>query len=77
LVKAGGILSGHDYLQGTVEEGYPANFGVKAAVDEFVAEQGLRLETTTEDGSPTWWVFKPNDAAPIVQDAPVAAGAAL
>lgn len=60
LVKPGGILSGHDYLFGTVEQGYPANFGVKPAVDEFVSRENLVLTTTTHDGSPTWWVFKAN-----------------
>ncbi len=57
LVKAGGMFAGHDYLNATVADGYPADFGVKQAVDEFVAREKLDLHVTDEP-FPTWWVFK-------------------
>jgi predicted O-methyltransferase YrrM len=59
LVKSGGILAGHDYLNGTCAEGWPADFGVKQAVDEFAAREGLTIHTTTHESFPTWWVNKP------------------
>lgn len=59
LVKPGGILSGHDYLDATVADGYPADFGVKTAVTEFAVREHLAIFTTTDDVFPTWWVFKP------------------
>lgn len=58
LVKDGGWFGGHDYLNGTMAEGFPADFGVKQAVDEFAAAHGLEVSTTTDDPFPTWWVFK-------------------
>jgi len=57
LVKPGGMFAGHDYLNATVADGYPADFGVKQAVDEFVAREKLVLSVTDEP-FPTWWVFK-------------------
>ncbi len=53
-VRRGGILAGHDYLNG---EGAAGVFGVKSAVDEFVAERRLRLYVTQEDYWPTWYVL--------------------
>lgn len=58
-VRTGGLLAGHDYLNGLMSEGYPADFGVKTAVDEFVAREGLRLTTTTAEQAASWWVTKP------------------
>ena len=57
LVKPGGMFAGHDYLNATVADGYPADFGVKQAVDEFVQREHLALSVTDEP-FPTWWVFK-------------------
>ena len=57
LVAPGGMFAGHDYLNATVADGYPADFGVKQAVDEFVKREGLELHVTDEP-FPTWWVFK-------------------
>ena len=53
-VRKGGILAGHDYLEGEREAGY---FGVKRAVDEFVARRGLRLVISAEGDWPSWFVF--------------------
>lgn len=53
-VRKGGILAGHDYLEGEREAGY---FGVKRAVDEFVARRGLRLVVSAEGDWPSWFVF--------------------
>ncbi len=46
LVKPGGILAGHDYLDGPVEG---AVFGVKTAVDELAAREGLHVGVTIRD----------------------------
>lgn len=57
-VKRGGILAGHDYIP---DGDYPfGTFGVKGAVDEFVASRNLRLFITDET-VPTvysWFVFR-------------------
>lgn len=49
-VKPGGLLCGHDYAH---EEG--KGWGVKKAVDEFVQDKGLDLETGDDH---TWFVWK-------------------
>ncbi|MDQ3643979.1 MAG: class I SAM-dependent methyltransferase [Actinomycetota bacterium] len=48
-VRPGGILAGHDYLDGNFAEG---RFGVKSAVDEFCATHRLRVSATFAD--PPW-----------------------
>ena len=48
------ILAGHDYLDGENAAGV---FGVKSAVDEFVAQHGLRLEVTQETDWPSWYAW--------------------
>jgi hypothetical protein len=48
-VKAGGILSGHDYCD---------TWGVKKAVDEFCEENKLTLEVTTKDEVYKTWFIK-------------------
>jgi hypothetical protein len=53
-LKKGGIFAGHDYLDGNLPEG---NFGVKRAVDEFVAKSGQFLFVST-DKYPTWYLVK-------------------
>jgi len=55
-LKSGGLLCGHDYLDGFVDG---CQFGVKKAVDEFVAERGLELIVSLEQDFPSWFIFKP------------------
>lgn len=55
-VKKGGILAGHDYMDGMLGEG---NYGVKSAVDEFVKETGYKLLVTADHYAPSWFVFIP------------------
>lgn len=59
LVRPGGVFAGHDYLNGTRAQGYPAEFGVKSAVDQFFGRRNLTVNVTTEDAFPSWWVVKP------------------
>lgn len=53
-VRPGGLLAGHDYLDGQRESG---PYGVKTAVDEFVARTGRRLVVSAEKDWPSWFVF--------------------
>lgn len=55
-VRAGGIISGHDYL----EAGFPKDpeQGVNEAVDEFFAARGLKVNFTNERKWLSWWVVK-------------------
>ena len=59
LVKAGGLLAGHDYLDGLMKHGYPANFAVKSVVNAFAQAAGLPVAITTHESSPSWWISKP------------------
>ena len=52
-VKPGGIISGHDYLDGNLPEG---NFGVKRAVDEFFASCGATVGATSMDSPWRSWI---------------------
>lgn len=52
LVKGGGLLAGHDYNHPANQRG---NFGVKRAVDEFAATEGVEVKLM---GS-CWWMAKP------------------
>jgi hypothetical protein len=52
-VREGGIVAGHDYLEGTCG---PTRFGVQTAVDAFVREHRLDLQITNE--WPTWFARK-------------------
>ena len=62
-VRAGGIVSGHDYY--TVKNG-PVKSGVMRAVDEYVASHGIDLQTTPWDRrnpdrdsrQPCWWFWR-------------------
>lgn len=49
LLRPGGILAGHDYIEGE---------GVVPAVDEFIKATGLTLNLT-DDHMKSWWVVKP------------------
>ncbi|MDA0682947.1 MAG: class I SAM-dependent methyltransferase [Bacteroidetes bacterium] len=55
-VKKGGLLAGHDYLDGVPGTG---KYGVKTAVDEFVRREGLDLLVTEEKLYRSWLIFKP------------------
>jgi SAM-dependent methyltransferase len=54
-LKDGGILAGHDYVNGLLPEG---EFGVKQAVDEFVKEYNKTLYLTNEDNWKSWYFRK-------------------
>ncbi len=49
-LRPGGVLAGHDYVDGVFAEGV---FGVKSAVDEFAAELGRGVRATYAD--PPWY----------------------
>lgn len=53
-VRRGGIVAGHDYLDGVIEGN---NFGVKSAVDSFAKLNGLTVLSTSEE-YPTWYFQK-------------------
>ncbi len=53
-VRSGGIIAGHDYVDGVLAEGV---FGVRSAVDEFFGARDLPVRTTRR-GS-TWMVAAP------------------
>lgn len=56
-VKSGGIMAGHDYLEGKIDD---TIFGVKKAVDEFAAKHGLRVRATLrEPVYKSWLILKP------------------
>lgn len=48
-IRPGGVLAGHDYVDGDLPEG---RFGVRSAVDDFFGEQGIRVHATSID--PPW-----------------------
>lgn len=48
-VRPGGVLAGHDYVDGDLPEG---RFGVRSAVDAFFGERGVRVGATFVD--PPW-----------------------
>lgn len=48
-VRPGGLMAGHDYLDGRLEEG---EFGVRSAVDEFFGSRNLAVHSTFSD--PPW-----------------------
>jgi hypothetical protein len=52
-VRPGGILAGHDYLDGEFPEG---RFGVKSAVDEVFGRYGLTVHSTFQDTPWISWV---------------------
>ena len=51
-VRPGGILAGHDYVDGRFAEG---EFGVRSAVDEFCAARSLRVRATFTDAPWNSW----------------------
>jgi hypothetical protein len=54
-MRPGGIIAGHDYVDGEFPEGV---FGVKRAVDEFFGQRGVRVRQTLLD--PPWrsWIVR-------------------
>lgn len=52
-VRPGGILAGHDYVDGHFLGGI---FGVKSAVDEFFSARGIRVFPTLMDGPGLTWL---------------------
>jgi SAM-dependent methyltransferase len=57
-VRPGGILAGHDYLDGTFPEGV---FGVRSAVDGFFGARGVPVHATLLDPPwRSWWVRVPD-----------------
>jgi hypothetical protein len=56
-VRPGGIISGHDYLDGLLPQG---SFGVRSAVDAFFGRLALEVHATTDDEPwPSWIVARP------------------
>jgi len=56
-VRPGGVLAGHDYLDGSFPEG---EFGVRSAVHAFFALRRLRVGVTFADPPwPSWFVLLP------------------
>jgi Methyltransferase domain len=56
-VKSGGVMAGHDYFEGMIGG---TKFGVKPAVDEFVARYNLNLKVTMrEPVYKSWLIVKP------------------
>lgn len=50
-----GVFAGHDYLNGALSTGV---YGVKRAVNEFVAKHRQRLYVTCEKDYPAWYLIK-------------------
>lgn len=60
LVRYGGYIAGHDYSinpEKCVDSSHYVNFGVKRAVDEFLAARGRRLHGIAMDGY-TSFIFR-------------------
>ncbi|WP_428305409.1 class I SAM-dependent methyltransferase [Lacipirellula sp.] len=55
-VRPGGILCGHDFLDGELPEG---DFGVARAVSEFEARADVKVAVTPDAHWPTWYIIKP------------------
>ena len=51
-IRAGGILAGHDYIDGTFVNG---DFGVRSAVDAFLAARSLPVRHTFTDSPWNSW----------------------
>jgi hypothetical protein len=62
-VAPGGVLAGHDYVDGHLPEGI---FGVRSAVDEFFGARGIPVGVTSNETVtyPSWIVRIPAHAAP-------------
>lgn len=62
-LRYGGVFAGHDYEntphESKLQHSHVYRFEVIAAVNEFIAETGLRLHLTTKDNYNSWYVCKP------------------
>jgi predicted O-methyltransferase YrrM len=56
-IRPGGVLAGHDFLDGKLPEG---NFGVHSAVREFERQMNLQAMATEEPRWPSWYILKPS-----------------
>jgi len=56
-LKKGGMLCGHDFLDGEIPAGV---FGVKSAVEEFLKEKNAELFVTQEQEWKSWYFLKDN-----------------
>ena len=56
LVRDGGLMSGHDYLD--ADNACGSRFGVKSAVDEFIIDKNVRNFFITKEQWPTWGFIK-------------------
>jgi hypothetical protein len=69
-VRPGGILAGHDYVDGDLPEG---EFYVKSAVDEFFGDRGIPVHGTegpsAVESFPTWIVEVPEEGISPTLDA--------
>ena len=66
-LKKGGWLMGHDYETNPKKTKTGYAFGVKKAVDEFLAEKGLKIQALALDGCVSFAVLKPDDIADYVE----------
>jgi len=55
-VRSGGVLGGHDYLDGAIPSGV---YGVKRAVDDFAAARGVEIIVTREPVWKSWFMRMP------------------
>lgn len=55
-VRAGGLLMGHDYVDGFFDEG---EFGVRTAVDRFCRQHSLSVFATRREPHPSWMIVIP------------------
>ena len=54
-VRRGGLMAGHDYLQGMFDG---VDYGVKKAVDIFASSIRHEVGVTMEESYPSWWIQK-------------------
>ncbi len=57
-IRPGGVLAGHDYLDGTAAG---CDFGVKTAVAIWECQSGYRVASTAEPAFASWYLFKRPD----------------
>ena len=66
-LKKGGWLMGHDYETNPKKTKTGYAFGVKKAVDEFLAAHGLKIHALAMDGCVSFAVMKPEDPYDYVE----------
>jgi hypothetical protein len=55
-VRPGGVIAGHDYVDGTFPDG---EFGVRSAVTAFAGARGLPVHATLDGPWISWWLSVP------------------